>query len=93
MATETKGWNKDKISTLRIIIIPNWKLRHQHKNTSKNSQENISPPEPNNPTTVGPEKCNIAKAQDKDFKILVIKEDMNKCHNEDYKNTNKNLMA
>lgn len=49
-----------------------------HKNASKNSQENLSPSEPSNPTTVGPE----------DFKIAImnvfkdLKEDMNESFNE-----------
>lgn len=43
-------------------------------------------------TTVGPEKWNIAKEQDKDFKITIrkifkiVKEDMNKSPNETYEN-------
>lgn len=37
-----------------------------------NSQEKMSPPEPNNPVIEGPEKCSIAKAQDRGFKIAII---------------------
>lgn len=47
--------------------------------------------------TVGPEKCNIAKEQDKDLKtafmdmLEVLKEDMNKFTNEIYENTNSGM--
>jgi hypothetical protein len=32
----------------------------------------MTPLKPNNSTTVGPEKCNRAEAQDKDFKIALM---------------------
>lgn len=43
----------------------------------------MTPPELSNYTKAGPKKCNLAKAQDKDFKITAmnmfknLKEDMN----------------
>lgn len=37
-----------------------------------NSQENMSPSEASNPIAVGPEKCNVATAQDKDFKMTIM---------------------
>jgi hypothetical protein len=43
--------------------------RHPQKNRVNNSQDNMSPSEPSNPTTVGPEKYNTAETQNKDFKI------------------------
>jgi hypothetical protein len=51
----------------------------------------VLPPEPSNPTTAGPEKCNIAEAEDKDFPRAVmnmfkdLREDMNKSINEIWK--------
>jgi hypothetical protein len=48
----------------------------------------VLPPEPSNPTTAGPGKCNIAEAEDKDFPRAVmnmfkdLREDMNKSINE-----------
>ena len=60
--------------------------RHQHRATTINSRDKVLPPEPSNPTTAGPGKCNIA--EDKDFTRAVInmykdlKEDMNKSINE-----------
>lgn len=39
--------------------------RHQHKNTDNNSQDNMSPLEPSNSITVGPEICSIVEAQHK----------------------------
>jgi hypothetical protein len=41
------------------------------KNTMNVSQENMSSLESSNPTIVGPEKCNVAEAQDKDLKIAL----------------------
>lgn len=48
--------------------------RKQHKkNTTNSNQDNISLLKSNNPTTVSPKKkSNIAEAQDKDFKIVII---------------------
>lgn len=49
-----------------------------------NSQNNISPIEPRNPTIIGPEKYNIAETYEKGFKISImnmfkdLKEPMNK---------------
>lgn len=54
----------------------------------------MSPLEPSNLATAGPEKLNITEAQDKDFKkaiinrFKVLKEDRNKLIIEIYKNTN-----
>lgn len=54
-----------------------------------NSPDNTPPPEASDPTTVNPEKCNLAEAQDKGFKVAILnmckklKEDVNKCLNED----------
>lgn len=60
--------------------------RHQHKNTIQQSQDNISPPEPSNPTATGHEKCNIAKAQGLQTVITNmlkdLEDDMNKFINE-----------
>lgn len=61
--------------------------RHQPRTTTFNSQDKVLPPEPNQPTTAGPEKCNIAEAQDKNFikavmnMIKDLKEHMNKSIN------------
>lgn len=46
--------------------------RYQHKNTTKNSQNGMSPLVSTNPTTVGLEKCNVAEVPDKDFKIAIL---------------------
>lgn len=68
-------------------------LRYQLKSTNFNNQDNMHPPKPSNLTIVGPEKCNIAEEQDKDFKITIrkifniLKENMNKSPNETYENT------
>lgn len=35
---------------------------------NRNNQDNIPPPEASNPTPTDPEICNLAKAQDTDFK-------------------------
>lgn len=43
--------------------------RHQHKKTDNNSQDNMSPLEHSNSIIVGPNICNIAEAQDKDYKM------------------------
>ena len=54
----------------------------------------MSAQEPSNLTTVGPENCNTAEAQDKDLKvditnmIEVPEEDVNKSLKEIYENTN-----
>lgn len=70
-------------------------LRHQHKNTIINTQDNVTRSESSNTTTVGPIKCNIAKAQDKKFKTAIVnmlkdlKEDMNRSFKEICKNTKK----
>lgn len=53
------------------------------------------PPEPSNPTTAGPGKCNIAEAEDKDFPRATmnmfkdLREGVNKSLHEIWKNTNK----
>lgn len=57
-----------------------------------NSQENIPLPEASNPIGIGPEKSNLAEAEDKDFKIVrnmvqYLKEVMNKCLTKDCENT------
>lgn len=63
--------------------------RYQYKNTD--IKINMPPPEANNPTVLSPEKSNLAKAQNKNFKTEImklfkdLKEDINKCIN---KNTN-----
>lgn len=57
-----------------------------------NSQDNISLLQPNNPTTAGLEKCNIAEACDKDLKIafmnmiVTLKEEINKSFKKFMKN-------
>ena len=43
-----------------------------HKNVSINIWDNMLPPEHHTPTTLVPEKCNIAKAWNKNFKIAVM---------------------
>ena len=43
----------------------------QYKNTINDSQDNMSLPEPSNPMTIGHEKDNTAKSQDKDSKITI----------------------
>lgn len=49
----------------------------------------------NNPTIVGPKKCNVIETQDKDFEIVIMnmfeyfKEEMNKFMNKIYKTRNK----
>lgn len=50
------------------------------KKTHINIQDNMPPLEPSNPTTVSPEKCNVAETQDKDFKIVIM--NMYKEHKE-----------
>jgi hypothetical protein len=68
--------------------------RSQHKTTNRTSQDNILPLESSNSITVGPEKFNIAKAHDKDFKAGImsmfkdLKGDLNKSLNELCENTN-----
>jgi len=53
------------------------------ENTIDYSQDNMSPLEPSNPTTVIPEKGNILEAQDKDLTIVfinmikILREEMN----------------
>lgn len=55
----------------------------------------MTPPEPSNYTKAGPKKCNLAEAQDKDFKITAmnmfkdLKVDMNKPPNEVFENSKK----
>lgn len=67
--------------------------RPKHGNRINNSQD-ISPLEPNNTTTIGPEKWGKAEVQYKDFKIAfmnileVLKEDMSIFINEIYENAN-----
>ena len=51
-------------------------------------------PEASNFMVIGPKQCNLAEAQDKDFKIAImnmlkdLKEEINKSANEIYENTN-----
>ena len=58
--------------------------KHKCKNTINDSQDNMSPAEPNNPTTASPEYSNTAETQDKDLKTHlmkmteVLKEEVNK---------------
>lgn len=69
--------------------------RHQYRYTVNNSQDKMSLPEPSITTTVDPEKCNMAEAQDKDFEIGFMnvmkdtEEDMNNSINKINENTNK----
>lgn len=46
------------------------------KNTVNNSQDNISPQEPNNPSTVVPERCSIVDEKHRDLKgaFMTMKE-------------------
>lgn len=73
------------------IQMPN----HQRRNTINSSQDNLSPLEPSNPITVGPKKCNTAKAQDENFKIVIyeydLKENMNKSIKEIDESTNSGM--
>ena len=65
--------------------------RHQCKNTDSSHQDNMSPLEPNNTTTAGPETWKAAEAKDKGFKrafmniLEDLKEDMNQPINEFYR--------
>jgi hypothetical protein len=69
-------------------------LKSQHKNTNMNSQYNMPSPEASNFMVIGPKQCNLGEAQDKDFRIANmnmfkdLKEDRNKCLNEDSENRN-----
>ena len=55
----------------------------------------MSPPEPSNPATAGPERHKIAETQGKDLKIVfnnmieVLKEEITKSLKDIYENTNK----
>lgn len=55
----------------------------------------MPPPEARNPTATDPEKCNLAKAQDTDFKTPIhvqeLYKHMNKCLNGDCENKHKNV--
>lgn len=61
--------------------------RHLHKNTIRNNQDNMSPLDPCNLTTVDHEKCNKLKDRES-FQVTIInminnfKKDMNKPINE-----------
>lgn len=46
--------------------------RYQHKNTNMNSQNIILSPELRKSATVGPQKCSITEAQEKDLKIALM---------------------
>ena len=46
--------------------------KDQHKSKINNTEKTMSPLEPNYPTTVGSENCNIAAAHGKDFKGAFI---------------------
>lgn len=50
--------------------LPHNNYRSQHKNVNMNSQDNMPLPEASNPIGRGPEKSNLAEAEDKDFKIV-----------------------
>jgi hypothetical protein len=63
---------QNQISAARITII--YVLKHQHKTTISNSQNNMSPLEPSNAITAGLKECNLAESQDKDFKIAILKD-------------------
>lgn len=51
-----------------------------------NKQVNMPPPEASNPTAIDTKQSNLAPAQDKDFRIVImnmfktLKEDVNKNH-------------
>lgn len=62
--------NKDKIryEHLEVQLSQTQMPRHQCK--ISNSQDGLSPLQPSKPITDGPEKCNIANTQDKDFEIV-----------------------
>lgn len=44
----------------------------QYKNTVNDYQNNVSPVEPSNLTTVGPEKNNTSEVKERDFKIAFM---------------------
>ena len=67
-----KPRNKTPTKDLELQSSQTQMPRCQHKNTINNSQDNMSPLEPSNPTTAGPEYSNIAEAQDKDFKTEYV---------------------
>lgn len=46
--------------------------RYQHKNKANNSQDNMFPLEPRNPTTASPEYCIIDESEIKDSKIVFM---------------------
>lgn len=46
--------------------------RQKCENMIGDSQNSLSPPQPSHPTTIGPEKCNIEEAQDKNFNIACM---------------------
>lgn len=46
--------------------------RSQHKSIIMNSQDSMSLPGTRHLTAVGPGKCNIIEAKDKNFKIAII---------------------
>lgn len=54
----------------------------------------MPPPEARNSVVLGTKEINLAKPQDRDFRIVImnmlkdLKEDMNNCLNEDHENTN-----
>jgi hypothetical protein len=58
--------------------------RHKSRIRIDTSQHNMPPPESSNPILLDSEKCNIAEAQDKDFKTVImnmfkgLRENMNK---------------
>lgn len=68
-------------------------LTSQHK-THMNSQDSKPPPETSDLIAVGPQKCNLAEARAKDFKIELMKmfrdfmENTNKSINEVCENIN-----
>lgn len=62
---------------------------------SQDSRSHYLPIEDSNPIVIGPEKCFVSEAQDKDFKITIMKnifknlrEDMSKSLSEVYENMN-----
>ena len=69
--------------------------RQESNNSVNNNKDTMIPLESSNATTVGPEKCHIAKPQNGDLKwafanmIDVLKAEIKKSHKESCKSTNK----
>lgn len=68
-------------------------LRYHYIKTDMNNQDNKPPPEVRNHTVLVRKESNLVKAHDKDYNISTrnlfkdLKEDMNKCLNENHRNT------